>query len=416
MVNKYQSDNERLYGRLMAMAKIGATNEGGCNRQALTKLDIEGRELFKHWCTGLGMDVRLDSIGNLYACYSGHQRDGQTNKKILMGSHLDTQPTGGAFDGVYGVLAALEAVEVIHANNIVLPFDVEIVVWCNEEGCRFPYAMMGSAVWAGELDLNTAYELHDKDQITVLVALEQSNQRGDFCMPHCDVLAYFELHIEQGPILEQENLDIGVVAGVQQMSRWHVSCHGVETHAGPTPMSVRKDPVLAVSSLLQRLYDLEGQFDEHMRLTIGCLEALPGSPNTVPSEVKFTVDLRHPLPEIHEHIENAFLDQRETVEKGSPCRFNLEKVWQADATAFNSQLLGHIQSACNELGYTNEIITSGAGHDAVNLAKVVPSAMIFTPCKDGISHNAAEYLSPTQAKRGCDVLVNSIIEMAQHYA
>src|SRR3984885_12770537 len=289
--NAPRVSGKRLWSRLMAMAQIGATPHGGCNRQALTDLDFEGRALFASWAKEAGCTVRVDAIGNLFARRPG--RD-DALPVVMTGSHLDTQPTGGKFDGVYGVLAGLEVIESLNDHALSTVHPIELSVWCNEEGSRFPMAMMGSAVWSGRLGLDAAYALADRAGISVRQELERAGVATGAPLPRQPVKASFEVHIEQGPVLEQKAKIIGVVTGVQHMSRHEVIVEGQEAHAGPTPMDMRRDPIRVLADLLPALYAAAERHGRDARLTFGFIETLPGSPNTVPGRLRFTVDVRHP--------------------------------------------------------------------------------------------------------------------------
>ena len=264
--NAPRVSGKRLWSRLMAMAQIGATPHGGCNRQALTDLDFEGRELFSRWAKEAGCTVRVDAIGNLFVRRRG--RD-DALPVVMTGSHLDTQPTGGKFDGVYGVLAGLEVIESLNDRAISTRHPIEVAVWCNEEGCRFPAAMMGSAVWSGRMTLESAYALKDRDGLSVREELERGGVSLSACVPRQPVQAAFEVHIEQGPVLEQRAKNIGVVTGVQHMSRHEVVVEGQEAHAGPTPMDMRRDPVRVLADVLPAIYVAASERGPQARLTVG---------------------------------------------------------------------------------------------------------------------------------------------------
>jgi beta-ureidopropionase / N-carbamoyl-L-amino-acid hydrolase len=282
---------KRLWSRLMAMAEIGATAHGGCNRQALTDGDFKGRELFARWAQDAGCSIRVDAIGNLFARRPGSDPGLPV---VMTGSHLDTQPTGGKFDGVYGVLAGLEVLESLNDRAIRTRHPLEIAVWCNEEGCRFPAAMMGSAVWAGRMALESAYTLQDRDGRSVREELERGGVALSASLERQPVKAAFELHIEQGPVLEQRAKSIGVVTGVQYMSRHEVTALGQEAHAGPTPMDMRRDPIRALADILPAIYAAASKCGPQARLTVAMIETRPSSANTVPGFLRFFIDLRHP--------------------------------------------------------------------------------------------------------------------------
>ncbi|WP_163933074.1 Zn-dependent hydrolase [Paraferrimonas sp. SM1919] len=406
-----QINHQRLWSRLMQMAKIGATVNGGCNRQALTTLDKEGRDLLIGWATELGCSHRFDEIGNLFIRKEGTQPE---LPPVITGSHLDTQPTGGKFDGIYGVLGGFEVIESIIEQNLEHKHSIEVVAWTNEEGSRFDCAMMGSAVWTDFMPLQQAYDLKAFDDgARVEDELIRLGHKGEHAAKAFPVKASYELHIEQGPVLEKEGLTIGVVTGVQHMSRHHLNIFGQECHAGPTPMAMRKDPVQALSLLLPKLYAAADKFGEDSRVTFGMLDAQPGSPNTVPGKLSISMDLRHPdeasynglVADAYAHIKAA------CEELGVD--YTLEETWKAPGVTFAKDCVDAVQAAVNDLGYSNRQMVSGAGHDSVHVSKVCDTSMIFIPCRDGLSHNEDEYASPEHVGQGGDVLLNAMLRSAQ---
>ena len=399
----------RLWSRLMVMAQIGATSQGGCNRQALTDGDRDGRELFISWARAAGCTVRVDAVGNVFARRPG-RRDALP--VIMTGSHLDTQPTGGKFDGVYGVLAGLEVIESLNDYSIVTPHPIEVCVWCNEEGCRFPMAMMGSAVWSGRLPLAAAHAETDRSGISVRQELLRLGVDPEAPLSRQPVKAALEVHIEQGPLLEREGKTIGIVTGVQHMSRHEVVVHGQEAHAGPTPMDMRRDPIRVLAEVLPELYTLAARRGREARLTVGFIETLPGSPNTVPGRLRFTVDLRHPdggqyrslYDEIHRLVKAAL--ERHALGGEIRC------VWEAPGVEFDPGCIGAVRAASAALNCNAMEMISGAGHDSCNLAAVVPTAMIFVPCAGGLSHNEAESALPSDLEAGANVLLHAMMSLA----
>jgi len=402
-------NSRRLWSRLVEMATHGATPAGGCNRQALTDEDRAGRDLFVRWCEAAGCTVRVDQVGNIFA-----RRPGADNSlpPVLTGSHLDTQPTGGKYDGIYGVLAGLEVIESLNDAGLVTRHPLEVVVWTNEEGCRFDTAMMGSAVWSGAMALEDAYGLADRDGRTVRDELARIDYLGSEPAAVFPVHAAFELHIEQGPVLEIEDTAIGVVTGVQHMSRHRVIIDGVEAHAGPTPMQVRRDPMMALAAFLPRLYALAEEHGPDSRITFGYISAAPGSSNTVPGRLELTVDIRHPDAG---HYHSMLREYEERVKEaceslGLPV--SLSCFWEAPGVEFDSDCIEAVRHSVAELGYSHRDIVSGAGHDACNLAAVAPTSMIFIPCEGGLSHNEAESISDDQAERGANVLLGAMLQRA----
>jgi beta-ureidopropionase / N-carbamoyl-L-amino-acid hydrolase len=401
----------RLWSRLMAMARIGATAHGGCNRQALTDGDLEGRELFSSWAQASGCTVRVDAIGNLFV-----RRPGRENALpvVMTGSHLDTQPTGGKFDGVYGVLAGLEVVETLNDHAITTSHPIEVAVWCNEEGCRFPLAMMGSAVWSGRLPLATAYALTDRDGNSVREELERLGVNLQTPLSRQPVKAALEVHIEQGPVLEQQARNIGIVTGVQHMSRHEIVVEGQEAHAGPTPMDMRRDPIRVLADVLPALYAAAAKRGPQARITIGFIETLPGSPNTVPGRLRFTVDLRHPdgahYRSLREEVTQLVRAALERHALGGEIRC----VWEAPGVVFDAACISAVRRAAGILGCDAMEMVSGAGHDSCNLAAVVPTAMIFVPCAGGLSHNEAESALPADLETGANVLLHAMMSLADN--
>jgi N-carbamoyl-L-amino-acid hydrolase len=402
-------DGDRLWSRLMAMAEHGATPAGGCNRQALTDEDKAGRELFIGWCREAGCSIRIDEIGNIFARRAGSDPDAAA---VMTGSHLDTQPSGGKFDGIYGVLAGLEVIETLNDLNVTTRHPLEVVVWTNEEGCRFDTAMMGSAVWSGAMSKENAWALKDRSGVSVKEELRRIGHLGEVPARHAPVHAAFELHIEQGPVLEAADLEIGVVEGVQHMSRHRAVIGGQEAHAGPTPMGLRHDPVMALARILPALYGLADAHGEDARVTIGFIDAQPGSSNTVPGRLEFTVDLRHPRRERYDAMLAAASQaiHHSCEELGLPCRY--ECFWEAPGVEFDGDCIAAVRQAVEHLGYSHRALVSGAGHDACNVSRVAPVSMIFVPCKDGISHNEAESITAGQAEAGANVLLHAMLARA----
>jgi beta-ureidopropionase / N-carbamoyl-L-amino-acid hydrolase len=399
----------RLWSRLMTMAKIGATPHGGCNRQALTDGDLEGRELFAGWAKAAGCAVRVDPVGNLFARRPGRV---DTLPVVMTGSHLDTQPTGGKFDGVYGVLAGLEIIESLNEHAISTAHPIEVAVWCNEEGCRFPVAMMGSAVWSGRMPLEKAYALTDRGGNSVRHELERWGVNLREPLVRQPVKAALEVHIEQGPVLEQQARSIGIVTGVQHMSRHEVIVEGQEAHAGPTPMEMRRDPVRVLADVLPALYAAAAERGPQARLTIGIIETLPGSPNTVPGRLRFTVDLRHPDGGQYRSLCDSVRRLVETALERHALGGGIHCVWEAPGVVFDSGCVSAVRQATAALRCSAMEMVSGAGHDSCNLAAVVPTAMIFVPCAGGLSHNEAESALPSDLESGANVLLHAMLFLA----
>lgn len=401
-------NQDRLWQSLMEMATIGATALGGCNRQALTDLDKQGRDLFVQWCEQANCTIRIDAMGNIFA-----RRAGSNNElpPVITGSHLDTQPTGGKFDGVYGVLAGLEVIRTLNDHNIVTECPVEVVVWTNEEGARFSPAMIGSGVWCGEFDLDYAYAREDVEHKTLGDELARIGYQGEHEAKAFAVTAAFEAHIEQGPILEAESLQIGVVTGIQGMNWYELTLHGQPCHAGPTPMEVRRDPFMSLHGILDQLYALAEANGPWARVTFGNITASPGSFNTVPETLKLAIDLRHPDQSVLDAMQTQMHSIINAAAEKHQVGVEIEQVWQSPAIAFNKDCIQAVDKATQALGYSHKQMVSGAGHDSAYISRVVPTSMIFVPCEDGISHNEAENASATDLAAGANVLLHAMLNM-----
>lgn len=403
-----KSNGERLWASLMAMAEVGATARGGSCRLALSEDDKAGRELFAGWCREAGLSLSVDPIGNLFARRPG--LDPQA-APVMMGSHLDTQPEGGRFDGVYGVLAGLEVVRRLNDLGIQTRKPLEIAVWTNEEGARFTPAMFGSAVFTGVLDLQQALAIHDADGISVAEALAVTGYAGERPLGG-PVDAYFEAHIEQGPILEDNAKSIGVVTGGQAIRWLDVTVQGMAAHAGTTPMALRKDALYGAAQMIQAVEQLAVDFAPEGLTTVGELSIAKASRNTIPGVVRFTVDLRHHRDEAIEAMERDLGELLQAVAAQRGLRVSVTRHWVSPATPFDAECVATVQHAVDALGHTQQRIVSGAGHDAILLARYCPTAMIFIPCVGGLSHNEAEDVLPDDARHGADVLLNAVLARA----
>ena len=409
MVTTLRVNGDRMWSRLMQMAEIGATPHGGCNRQALTDADMAGRSLLSRWAQAAGCRVRVDAVGNLFVRRAGRE---DTLPVVMTGSHLDTQPTGGKFDGVYGVLAGLEVIESLNDHALATVHPIELSVWCNEEGSRFPMAMMGSAVWSGRLGLDAAYGLTDRAGISVRHELQRAGVSTDAPVSRQAVKACFEVHIEQGPVLEQKAKTIGVVTGVQHMSRHEVVVDGQEAHAGPTPMDMRRDPIRVLADVLPALYSATEQRGRDARLTVGFIETLPGSPNTVPGRLRFTVDIRHPDTQQYAILREEVNRLVHAALARHALPGQIRCVWEAPGVSFDPTCIAAVRSATAALGFNSMEMVSGAGHDSCNVSAVVPTAMVFVPCAGGLSHNEAESALPGDLEAGANVLLHAMLSMA----
>jgi N-carbamoyl-L-amino-acid hydrolase len=403
-------NGDRLWASLMELARIGATPHGGVRRLALSDEDRLGRDLFAKWCTDAGMSVRVDEIGNMFARREGSDPAAKT---VLVGSHLDTQPAGGRFDGAYGVLAALEIVRTLNDQKVSTALPIELVSWTNEEGARFTPSMLGSAVFVGATPLQTALQLKDIDGIALGDALVQCGYNGAPCVDVHDIDSYFEAHIEQGPILEKNGTAIGVVTGGQAVRWLDVTVTGSAAHAGTTPMAIRKDAMFASAAMALELEALASRFAPLGLVTIGQIDVLNRSRNTIAGQVEFSVDLRHPDDG---QIEAMIAEVRSVFAKTAAARgveVAVSVYLEIPATPFDPGCIDLVERAAKSLGYSHERIVSGAGHDAIHLTRHVPAAMVFIPCVDGLSHNEAEDALPADITAGANVLINAVLSRAQ---
>ena len=392
----------------MAMAEIGPGAHGGSNRQAISDEDAAGRALLLEWATAAGCTAETYEIGNLFI-----RRPGRDNSlpPVMVGSHLDTQPTGGRFDGVYGVLGGFEVIESLNDMSRETEAPIELVVWTNEEGSRFQYSMMGSAVWAGHLELKSALDLVDSDGLSVADELDRLGWSGARPAMPRPFTAAFELHIEQGPILEAEETDIGVVTGVQGFRWYTIRITGDEAHAGPTPMEVRHDPAAAISHIINDVYATAADLAPWGRATFAQFRSEPISPNTVPGVLTCSLDLRHPevakLDEAEERMRAGVAAAAEAT--GVEIEITIDN--NSPPVAFADECIGAVQVSVDELGLSNKQMVSGAGHDACYVALCGPTSMIFVPCDGGVSHNEAENITSDQAERGASVLLGAVLRM-----
>lgn len=399
-------NEDRLWGSLMELAEIGATAKGGVARLALTEEDKRGRDLFMRWCEEAGLQTRIDRMGNIFARRPGRN---PSARAVASGSHLDSQPTGGKFDGAYGVLAALEVIRTLNDHAVETEAPVEIAAWTNEEGVRFSPAMVGAGVYGGAFTLDYALGRKDADGVTLGQALEHIGYAGPAMDPE-PFGAFLEVHIEQGPVLENAGLPIGIVEGVQGIRWYDLTLTGSEVHAGPTPMDLRRDPLRDGLPILQAIYDIAYAEAPEGRATIGVCQAHPGSRNTVPGQLAMSVDLRHPEAGVLARMDGKL---RALAEQGAPgltCK--LEEVWHSPPVKFDSSCVAAVTGAAERLGLQARPMTSGAGHDSVYVARVAPTAMIFIPCTGGISHNEAEEARKDHVAQGTDVLLHALLTLA----
>ena len=402
-------DGERLWNSLMEMAQNGATEKGGVCRLALTEVDRAGRDLFVRWCEAAGCTVSVDRMGNIFARRPGRD-DGLA--PVMAGSHLDSQPTGGKFDGAYGVLAALEVIRTLNDAGIETDAPVEAVCWTNEEGSRFAPAMVGSGVFAGVFDLAYGHGRTDVDGVSLGEALTRIGYDGPAAAGGRPVGAYFEAHIEQGPILEAEEKTVGVVTGAQGQRWYEVTVTGQEAHAGPTPMARRRDALLAAARMVDAVNRIGLEFQPHACATVGMLLVSPNSRNVIPGRVWFTVDFRHPEDDRLAAMDAALRARFDEIAAGPGLELAVDQIWSFDATAFDPGCVAAVRDAAARLGAGHMDIISGAGHDAVYMAQMAPTGMIFVPCENGISHAEIENATPDDLTAGCNVLLHAILSRA----
>jgi N-carbamoyl-L-amino-acid hydrolase len=402
-------NGERLWGSLMEMARIGATPKGGVCRLTLTDLDKQGRDLFVTWCKEAGCTIKVDQMGNIFA-----RRPGRNNSlaPVGTGSHLDSQPTGGRFDGVYGVLAGLEVIRTLNDHGIETERPVEASVWTNEEGSRFAPAMVGSGVYAGVFSLEYGHSRTDQQGKTIGEELKRIGYLGDLAVGNRPVHAFFETHIEQGPILEHEGQTIGVVTDAQGQRWYELVLTGQDSHAGPTPMPVRRDALLGAAKVIQLVNEIGLAHAPLAVSTVGMLNVYPNSRNVIPGKVFLTVDFRCP--------DNAELTKMDAELKAGVAKIaaegklehELTQIFQYDCVHFDESCVEMVRAGAKRLGYTTREIVSGAGHDACYMSKVTPTAMVFVPCIGGISHNEIEDAKPEWIEAGANVLFQAMLAKA----
>ncbi|MFC0268631.1 Zn-dependent hydrolase [Kushneria aurantia] len=402
-------DGDRLWQALMALATIGATAKGGNNRQALTELDRQGRELLTRWCEAEGLAVRFDAIGNLFARRAG--RD-DTAEPVVIGSHIDTQPTGGKYDGCFGVLSALEVIRTLNAHDIATQRPIELVSWTNEEGCRFAPCMMGSGVFAGQLTLEDALARRDAEGITAGEALEAIGYAGDDANRPGRFAAYLEAHIEQGPILEEAGDRIGVVTGALGLKWFDVTLTGMAAHSGSTPMDLRHNALLGATRVIEGVDRIALAQQPDGRGTVGAVQVAPNSRNVIPERVTLSIDLRHSDEAALKTMAEAFQHLLEEVEADSELTVEVTPTADYPPQYFDTDCIAAVREAAQAGGYAHRDIVSGAGHDAVFISDIAPAAMIFIPCEKGISHNEAEYASPEDVTAGANVLLHATLTLA----
>lgn len=403
----FRVNHERLWRSLMDLASIGATPKGGVRRVTLTEADRQGRDRFVSWAREAGLAVSVDAIGNIFARRPGADSGAAP---VVMGSHLDSQPSGGKFDGAYGVMAGLEVVRTLNDVRIATRAPLEVAAWTNEEGSRFVPTMMGSGVFAGVHTLEHALAQQDTEGVSVRAALEKIGYAGS-AKPH-RVGAYFEAHIEQGPVLEATKTTIGVVQGALGQRWFDVLVTGQDAHAGPTPMETRKDALLAASRLAIEVNRIATTFPDYARGTVGFMQVKPNSRNVVPGEVRLTVDFRNAKDATLGAMVAELKRSVERIERECRVSIELKEVVYFPPSEFAPDLVAAVRKAAENLGYAHRDIVSGAAHDAVYLARIAPAAMVFVPCEGGISHNEIETATPGDVAAGCNVLLHAVLARA----
>ena len=403
-------NGDRLWDSLMEMAKIGPGIAGGNNRQTLTDDDAKGRALFQDWCESAGCSMGLDQMGTMFARREGTDPDALP---VYVGSHLDTQPTGGKYDGVLGVLAGLEIIRMLNDLNVKTKHPIVIVNWTNEEGTRFAPPMVASGVFAGVHTLDWAYNRTDADGCTLGDELKRIDYVGDEPVGGRKMHAFYELHIEQGPILEAENKDIGVVTHGQGLSWLQVTLTGRESHTGSTPMPMRVNAGLGMARITQLVDEIALGHAPHAVGAIGHCDVYPNSRNIIPGKVVFTVDFRHPDKAVIADMESKMREGAKAIADEIGLGMEIEQVGGFDPVEFDAGCVSKVRAAAERLGYTHQDIVSGAGHDACWINRVAPTSMVMCPCVDGLSHNEAEEITRDWSTAGANVLFHAVVETAE---
>jgi N-carbamoyl-L-amino-acid hydrolase len=399
--------SERLWASLMSLAEIGATPRGGVCRLALTPLDAQGRARVVGWLREAGCTIRVDAIGNVFAIRAGTDPHAAP---VAMGSHLDTQPSGGRFDGNYGVLAGLEVIRTLNDAGLATKRPLAVAIWTNEEGTRFQPVMMGSGVYAGAFGAAHCHAQRDADGVSVGEALAAIGALGTDAAPAFD--AYFEAHIEQGPVLEREGKVIGVVESALGQRWFDAVIEGQDAHAGPTPIELRRDALLAAAKLVQAVREIAAGHPHYARGTVGRLVVAPNSRNVIPGRVELSVDLRNADPATLDAMADAVHAAADRIARADDVTIGLRQTVHFPPCAFDAALLDAIEATAGVFGYPSRRLASGAGHDAVYVARTCPAAMVFVPCEKGISHNEVENADPAHLHAGANVLLHAVLARA----
>ena len=403
-------NGQRLWDSLMEMAKIGATAKGGVCRLALTDLDREGRDLFVRWAKEAGCTITVDRMGNVFARRAGKD---DSLDPVVTGSHADSQPTGGRFDGIYGVLGGLEVIRTLDDHGIETDRPIEVVIWTNEEGSRFAPAMVASGVFAGVFTEEYGLSRADVDGKTMGQELQRIGYAGEIPCGRRPIHAAFELHIEQGPILETEDITIGVVTHAQGQRWYEVTLTGQESHAGPTPMPRRRDALLGAARIIDLVNRIGVAHAPFACATVGMLNVYPNSRNVIPGRVFFTVDMRHPEDNVLAQMDAELRSGVDEIALASKVEVSsLEQIFYYKPVTFDADCVASVRAAAQRFGYSHRDMVSGAGHDACYLAQVAPTSMVFVPCVGGISHNEIEDAKPEWIEAGANVLLHAILGRA----
>jgi N-carbamoyl-L-amino-acid hydrolase len=403
-------NRDRLWQSLMDMGRVGALPNGGCSRAALGPDDKAGRDLFVSWCRHAGCEIAFDQVGNIYARRPGRN---PARAAVATGSHLDTQPHGGKFDGIYGVLAGLEVVRALNDAGIETDAPLDVIVWTNEEGVRFSPPLAGSSAFAGLADIAQIHATRTLDGTTVLEDLSSAGYLGTERPGTRKLDCFVEAHIEQGPILEAEGRTIGVVTQIQGIRWFEVTVTGMDSHAGTTPMNRRRDALQGACEMVLAANRIACDQDERARLTVGRIAIEPNSGATIPGKAVFNCDLRHPDAATLESLEARMqAAMRETAGRRE-LEIAFQRIIDKPPVLFSGDLLDAVRTAVSTCGYSSMDMLSGAGHDAMNVARVAPTAMIFVPCRDGLSHNEAEYATPADLAAGAHVLLHTLLARAR---
>lgn len=405
----YKCNSRRLQELIEKFSQFGATENGGVTRLSLSDEDVLARNYFCECCEALGMDIHVDDMGNIYATLAGKK----DVPPIVMGSHLDSVEKGGRFDGVLGVLTAIEAIRTIKENEIEVDIPLMIVNFTNEEGARFDPAMMSSGVITSKFAKEKMLQSTDKNGVRFHEALHASGYEGEQANRLKEALAYIELHIEQGPVLEAKQREIGVVEGVLGMVCYEITITGQSNHAGTTPMSMRKDPMIVASTIIKELHEQLGKIDEQLVFTFGRLNVSPNIHTVIPNKVTFTIDSRHQDPKVMEQVEDILNALPETA---GGCNIHPVKLWGRETVYFDTAICNEVERACQSFGYTAHRMFSGAGHDAQYMAGMVPSAMIFVPSIQGKSHCEEEKTTFEDCAKGADILLETVLTLQTKFS